>query len=131
MIVADASIAITLLTGSRRASRAWRRVERERRLHTPHVFDLEVVNALRRLVRAGAFPPDRARVAIARIDSQLRVQRHDHAPLLDRVWTLRENLTAYDASYVALAEQLHAILLTEDRGMAEAPGIRCEVELFA
>jgi len=130
VIVADASIAIALLTGSGSAERAWPRVESEPRLHVPHLFDLEVVTALRRIVRGGRMPPGRARVVIARLDSQLRVHRHGHAPLLDRIWALRDNLTAYDASYVALAERLGAILLTQDRGIAEAPGIHCGVELF-
>ncbi|MGH7868477.1 MAG: type II toxin-antitoxin system VapC family toxin, partial [Candidatus Dormibacteraceae bacterium] len=55
--------------------------------------------------------------------------RHPLMPLLDRVWELRENLTAYDAAYVALAERLGVSLLTADTGIARAPKIRCKVNL--
>ena len=58
------------------------------------------------------------------------INRHAHDPLLARCWELRENVTPYDASYVALAEALRVPLLTADARLANAPGIRCEVELL-
>ena len=61
----------------------------------------------------------------------LPIRRLPHAPLLPRIWALRDNLTAYDAAYVALAEAIGAPLLTADRKLARAPGIDCEVELLA
>lgn len=60
----------------------------------------------------------------------LKIVRVAHEPLLARCWELRRNVSAYDASYVALAEQTGATLLTRDARLAHAPGIECEVELF-
>jgi predicted nucleic acid-binding protein len=67
--------------------------------------------------------------AIGRLQA-LRIERHTHSPLLPRIWGLRENVTPYDAAYVALAEALGVPLLTADARLANAPGIRCEVELL-
>jgi predicted nucleic acid-binding protein len=61
----------------------------------------------------------------------LDVQRHSHEPLLDRVWALRDNLTAYDAVYVALAEALDTTLLTCDGRLARAPGMARRIELVS
>jgi predicted nucleic acid-binding protein len=55
--------------------------------------------------------------------------RYDHEPLLDRIWELRENLTAYDAAYVALAEGLNATLVTRDRKLSAVPVLRGSIEL--
>lgn len=130
MIVADASLAISLLVGFEPvASRAWKRLEDESRIHAPELFDLEVANSLRGLVRAGKIEAMRARRLLL-VPTGLPVRHHRHEPLLERVWELRHNLNAYDAIYVALAEVLRAPLLTEVRAIAEAPGVRCQVELF-
>ncbi len=59
----------------------------------------------------------------------LSITRYSHQPLLGRVWTLRHNLTAYDAVYVALAEMLDAPLLTRDRRLANASGYQARIEL--
>jgi predicted nucleic acid-binding protein len=61
--------------------------------------------------------------------SALPVRRYAHEPLLARVWSLRQNLTAYDAAYVALAEGLGATLITLDRSLAGVPGVVTTVEL--
>jgi len=61
----------------------------------------------------------------------LPLRRVPHLPLLGRVWELRDNLTAYDAAYVALAEALDALLLTADGAMGKVSGVRCEVEVLA
>jgi predicted nucleic acid-binding protein len=61
----------------------------------------------------------------------LPVTRYPHQPFLDRIWELRHNLTAYDAAYVALAEVLHAPLITCDRALALAPGLLATVEVIA
>jgi len=60
----------------------------------------------------------------------LRISRYPHAPLLPRIWQLRDNLSAYDAVYVALAESLDATLLTGDRRLASGPGRRCRTEVI-
>lgn len=88
-------------------------------LHTPALCDVEVASALRRLLRSGSL--DDARAAEA-IDDYLALplERHGHEALLSRVLELRENFSAYDATYVALAERLGASLLTADAALARA-----------
>jgi predicted nucleic acid-binding protein len=96
--------------------------------NAPHLLDVEVAQALRRLVQQGERGQADARVALEEL-SALDLERHPHEPLLDRIWALRKNLTAYDATYVALAEALDAILLTCDGRLARAPGLGRRVEL--
>jgi len=98
------------------------------RLAAPELIDVEVVSAFRRLCSAGALSAERAEAAIADLHA-LPIQRVSHRPLLARCWELRENLTVYDAVYIALAERLDATLLTADRRLANAPGARCGFEL--
>jgi predicted nucleic acid-binding protein len=98
-------------------------------LHVPHLVDVEVVQALRRYTRDGKL--DAASAAVALDDLRaLDLQRHPHESLLDRVWELRNNLSAYDAVYLALAEILDAVLLTCDGRLARAPGAARRVELI-
>lgn len=97
-------------------------------LHAPHLVDVEVAQALRRYVREGAIDAAAAQAAIADLRA-LDLERHAHEHLLDRVWALRENFTAYDAVYLALAEALDAPLLTCDGRLARAPGAAGRVEL--
>lgn len=99
-------------------------------IHAPHLLDVEVVQALRRLEAAGAIDARRGREALEDLNL-LRLVRHPHAPLLDRMWAMRHNLTAYDALYVALAEVLDAPLVTTDRRLASAPGHDARVEVCA
>ncbi len=87
-------------------------------LHAPELIELELLHALRRLLRAGILAPDDAGAALSNLAST-RLQRHGHAPLRERVWQLRDRLTAYDASYVIVAERLRAdLLLTADTSLA-------------
>jgi predicted nucleic acid-binding protein len=98
-------------------------------LHVPHLADVEVVQALRRFVREGDI--DAAGAAVALEDFRaLDLQRHAHEPLLERVWELRRNLTAYDAVYVALADVLDAVLVTCDGPLSRAPALSRRVELI-
>lgn len=128
MIVVDASVVAEAVGGSsERNLAALDRITREAAL-APHVLDLEVASALRGLVRRGALPASMARAALRHL-AVLPVTRCGHRGLLPRCWELRDNLTVYDASYVALAEAAGVTLLTSDRRLAQAPGIRCEVEL--
>ena len=98
-------------------------------LHTPELLDLEVLNVLRRYVRAGKVAADRAEAAVRRM-SELDLQRHRHGPMLPRIWSWRASLTAYDAAYVTLAEILGGPLLTTDARLSKAPGLPVPVELF-
>jgi predicted nucleic acid-binding protein len=98
-------------------------------LHGPHLIDTEVLHALRRMTMIGAIGDDRA--ADLRSDfAELALVRYPHEPLNDRVWELRHNLTAYDATFVALAEALGAPLVTCDARLASAPGHRARIEAF-
>jgi predicted nucleic acid-binding protein len=90
-------------------------------LHVPHLADIEVAQALRQYANDGGLDAADAAVALEDLRS-LDLERHAHEPLLDRVWALRHNLSAYDAVYVALAEVLDTVLLTCDGWLARAPG---------
>ncbi len=122
MIVVDASAALSALLKSGRARSALA----GQQLHVPHLVDSEVASGLRRRVAAGQVPADAA-WACLRVWQRLGMTRYAALSLLHRVWELRENVSAYDASYVALAEFLGCGLLTADARLARAPGIRCEV----
>ncbi len=131
MIVLDASALLELLLGTAQGHTIAARIAApELGLHTPHLADVEVAQALRRYVRERTLDADSAASALADLRA-LDLERHSHEPLLDRVWALRENVTAYDAVYVALAEALDAPLLTCDGRLARAPGIGARVELVA
>ncbi|MGH9057606.1 MAG: type II toxin-antitoxin system VapC family toxin [Acidimicrobiales bacterium] len=99
-------------------------------LAAPELIDLEVSSVLRRLHAAGHLPARRAELALSDLVA-LPLRRVPHRPLLRRCWSLRDNLTTYDAAYVALAEQLGVTLVTADHRLSRAPGLRCEVELLA
>ncbi|MGL5818303.1 MAG: type II toxin-antitoxin system VapC family toxin [Phycicoccus sp.] len=130
MIVADASIVVSaLLSTSGAGALARERLGQDPELHVPHLLDVEVTAALRRRVRLGQTDAHIATVVLGDLAS-LAATRWDHEPLLGRVWELRENVTAYDACYVALAELLDAELLTSDIRLARAPGLRCVVDVL-
>lgn len=129
MIVLDASAAVHLLLNSSVGANIARRIaDPNETLHAPHLIDLEVTQVIRRYVQIEELSIDRAEVALQDF-ADLDLVRYDHHSLLDRIWQLRENLTAYDASYLALAEVLDAVLLTSDARMARAPGSRVRVEV--
>jgi predicted nucleic acid-binding protein len=83
------------------------------------LLDLEIAQALRRYARTGQIPTERCRAALEDL-CELPLIRHPHDILLPRIWELRNNLSAYDAAYVALAEALDAPLLTRDERLASA-----------
>ena len=128
--VLDASVVVELVLGTRIGARIRKRLHDPRiSLHGPELLDLEVLNVLRRYVRAGTVAADRAEAAVRRLD-ELDLQRHRHGPMLPRIWSWRANLTAYDAAYVALAEVVDCPLLTTDARLSKAPGLPVLVELF-
>ena len=129
MIVVDASVLVVALGSDGRDGVRHRDRLRGERLAAPHLVDVEVVAAWRRLAGVGRL--EEQRLALARADLRsLAIDRVPHGPLLERVWDLRANLTAYDATYVALAEMLDAPLVTADSRLAGAPGVRCSVEVL-
>ena len=129
MIVVDASVIVELLARTARAAAIEERLFAPGEvLHAPHLLDVEVAQVFRRLVLVGAADVDAAGKALAEL-AALPLVRHAHDPLLPRVWSLRDNLTAYDAVYVALAEALDATLLTCDARLSRAPGVAAHVEV--
>ena len=129
MIVVDASVLATALAddGSD-GDRARSRLAGET-IASPELVDLEVTSVLRRAALDGRLEARRSGQALDDL-AALPLRRAPHLPLLPRIWELRANVTVYDAAYVALAEALGIALLTADRRLAAAPGVRCDVELL-
>jgi predicted nucleic acid-binding protein len=112
MIVLDASVAFELLSQTKAGLAAEALLANET-LHAPHLLDAEIAHLLRRQVRFGLISSFRGKQLLDSLRA-LRLTRHEHFPLLDRMWSLRDNLTAYDACYIALAERLDATFVTRD-----------------
>jgi predicted nucleic acid-binding protein len=130
MIVVDASVLVVALAQDGVDGQQKRDLLHVDDLHAPEVVDLEVASYVRRARRAGRIGPQRALQALADL-ALMPLARVSHTPLLSRIWDLRDNLTPYDAAYVALAETLKAPLLTADVRLSRAPGIRCEVVVLS
>lgn len=124
MIVVDASAALSGLLNAGAARQALA----DEQLHTPHLIDSEIAQALRRRVSSGDLTADDAWAAL---DTwrRLGMTRYPAAGLLARVWHLRDNLSAYDATYVALAEHLGCALVTADARLSRAPGLTCPITI--
>ncbi|HEV7132791.1 MAG TPA: type II toxin-antitoxin system VapC family toxin [Gaiellaceae bacterium] len=130
MLVPDASVIVDLLIdGGERGAWATEHIASAGRLHAPHVLDVEVVSALRNRLARGELSRSRASEAVLEL-AELPVRRYPAAPLLERIWQLRDRLTPYDAVYVALAEALALPLLTTDGRLARAGGHTAEVVAF-
>ena len=97
-------------------------------LHAPHLLDVELAQVLRRYALAGELDAARGAQVIEDL-AVFPIQRYGHEHLLPRIWMLRQNVTAYDAAYIALAEALDAPLVTRDARLARAPGHRAAVEV--
>lgn len=129
MIVLDASVVLEVLLRTPAAAVVEERLfDPEQTLHAPHLIDVEVAQVLRRYATSRDAAPERCRAALADL-LDFPLVRYPHDFLLPRVWELRNNLTAYDAVYVALAEALDAPLVTRDQRLANAPGHRARIEL--
>jgi predicted nucleic acid-binding protein len=122
VIVLDASAAVAALLNDGQA----RRLVATETIHVPHLVDTEVVSVLRRQVLAGFLIAEEARRALD-VWRQLGLIRYAAPPLLERVWELRHTVTPYDATYVALAENLGCALTTADARLAGASGPRCAI----
>ncbi len=129
MIVVDASALLEALlrTPAAKVVERWLFDPRQT-LHAPHLLDVEIAQVIQRYAANGEIDSERGRTALADL-ADFPLHRYPHDLLLPRVWDLRNNLTAYDAVYVALAEALDAPLLTRDRRLAAAAGHHVRVEL--
>ena len=126
LVVLDASVLVNalLIDGASRARLA------DANLQAHELIDAELLSVLRKLVLGNQLPEHHALQALITAQ-QLGLRRHASRHLWPRAWELRANLSAYDALYVALAEQLSATLLTGDSRVSRAPGLRCRVDVLA
>jgi predicted nucleic acid-binding protein len=130
VIVLDTSAALECLVGVDTDPRLKARVAGARSLHVPHLFDVEMLSALRGLVLGRKVSDQRAQDAVTDCQS-LRLLRYPMSGLTDRVWARRHTTTAYDATFVALAEALQLPLVTCDERLARSIGEGVDVELFS
>jgi len=128
MIVLDSSALVEWLLQRPKSIAIDKHLSTARSVHAPHLIDIEVLHALRQLVRGGVVPARRALEALEDFRN-FRIRRYPHFDFFDRIWTLRDNLTAYDAIYVALAETLGAPLITCDGRLAAALGSHANIVL--
>ena len=122
-IVVDASAIIQALLKA-----SLREIQAGRSLHAPYLIDIEVLHALRRMSLARVLDDERASEAILDF-ADLRMDRFPHERLIPRIWSLRDNFSAYDAAYVALAEILESPLVTCDVRLAHAAAKFIDVEV--
>jgi predicted nucleic acid-binding protein len=130
VLVVDASAVLEAIVARDPAPGLIERLAGDGDLHAPHLIDVELLHALRRLNTLGELRDERASDARADL-RDLALVRYPHVFLSDRIWELRHNLSAYDAAYAALAEALDVTLVTCDKRMSEAPGHAAEIELFS
>ena len=129
-LVLDASAAVDYLLAFGAFERiAGRIATGSETLHAPHVLDLEVAQAMRRLTSRGTITASRAEDALEDY-AGLRIRRYPHGWMLPRIWQLRENVTAFDAAYITLSEALDAPLLTSDGALARSSGHVAAIELY-
>jgi predicted nucleic acid-binding protein len=134
MLVIDASAATELLLARPVAEAVAGHIsDHGLNLHAPHLIDVEIVSAVRRLVASGDARVERGEEAIADL-LDLPMARYSHDILLPRIWELRENFSAYDAAYLALAEALSdegVPLLTTDGRLARAVRAHTAIEVLS
>ena len=129
MIVLDASVVVELLTNGVLADSLRRDLAaRNESFIVPHLLDIEVVGAIRSLIAGQRIDPYSSAQLLTAL-AALPAERYSHTPLLDRIWQLRHNFTAYDAAYIALAEATDSVLYTSDSKLCR--GHRARVVLFS
>lgn len=129
MAVVDASVLFEVVADTPKRPRIEARLRQEESHAAPHLLDAEVLGTIQKHHRQGKLDATASLQAV----SDLRDwpgDRWPHEPFLERAWELRDNVRAYDGLYIALAEALNATLLTFDRRLSRAPGIRCRIEVL-
>jgi predicted nucleic acid-binding protein len=130
MIVPDASVVLEVILRTKRGLKIEARLLSSREtLHAPHFIDLEVCQVLRRYLLNKDLTAERAADAIEDFQS-IRIFRYPHRIFVDRIWELRNNMTAYDAAYVAVAETIGAHLLTTDKRLASTSHHSATIEFI-
>lgn len=130
MIVVDASVAVEIVLQLGAADALMDRLfAKQVPLYAPELLDVEVAQVIRRYWLNGDISAARGGEAITDL-ADLPITRMQHGPLLPRVWQLRSNATAYDATYLALAEALDAVLITRDEALRQVPRTRATVEVL-
>jgi predicted nucleic acid-binding protein len=130
MIVVDASALVEVLLNTSAGSLIEQRLfAGNETLHAPHLLDLEIAHVLCRYAMIGVIDPARGLQALEDL-SDMAVTRYPHDLFLSRIWDLRNNITAYDAAYIALAEALAAPLVTRDAALVSAAGHHARIELI-
>jgi predicted nucleic acid-binding protein len=130
LIVVDASAVLELLLRTEMGTKVQERVLGSgESLHAPHLIDIEVTQTLRRLVILKEITAARGKQALED-HAALNIKRAEHKDLLERVWSLRDSITAYDAAYVVLAETLDSPLITCDAKLARSHGHKAQIELI-
>src|ERR1039457_552383 len=128
MIVLDASVVVELLTNGALADSIRSDLsKRDESFIVPHLIDVEVLSAIRGLRAGQRIAADRSDQFLTGL-AALPAERYSHTPLIGRIWELRHNFTAYDATYIALAEAMNAVLYTSDEKLCK--GHRARVVLF-
>jgi predicted nucleic acid-binding protein len=125
VIVADASTVVAALFSDGMA----REIVQREQVQAPHLIDSEVAHVLRARVRRQVIAATTGWDLLHRF-RWMAITRHGTFAMLDRVWELRDNLTAYDAAYVALAEAIDCPLVTADARISRAPGLRCTITVI-
>jgi predicted nucleic acid-binding protein len=130
LIVVDASAMLEVLLGTDTGLRIEDRLfSRTESLHAPHLLDVEVAQVLRRYEAMRELSPERGLEALTDL-ADFPLHRYSHDLLLPRIWEMRQNVAAYDAAYLALAELLVAPLVTCDKRLASAPRHAAKVEVY-
>lgn len=128
MLIVDASVLFEVVADTSEAETCRQRLSEDPDHAAPHLVDAEVLSAIQTHHRTGRLDPTAATQAVDDLRSWPG-ERWSHRLLLGRAWELRNNVRGYDALYVALAEVFDATLLTLDRRLVSAPGVRCSVQL--
>jgi len=125
VLVVDASVVASAVGFDGSFADESRTLIAENDIAAPDLMRIETLSVLRRRTLSGRLATDSAEAALADL-IELDVQVFPNSLLLERTWKLRDNLSTYDACYVALAEALGCPLATADQRLANAPGTRCE-----